>query len=114
MKKKQDHTEVACCQELPLQGPAPQCFLSPVLAVTCSPTGKRVPSWKLGMGVLGDLAMGRKQLHLLGAGHLQCRYTAWPAWWGKHLESYQGLDPWRYSIMVEYSPLYFGVWLAGS
>ena len=69
-----------------LPGPAPQCFLIPVLVVTCSSTGKRVPSWKLGMGVLGDPAPGRKQFLLLGAGVLHRRLIAWPVWWGKHLE----------------------------
>lgn len=69
-----------------LLGPAPQCFLIPVLVVTCSSIGKRMPSWKLGMGVLGDLAMGRKQFLLLGSGGLHCRLTAWPVWRGKHLE----------------------------
>ena len=29
-----------------------------------------MPYWELGMGVLGDLAMAGKQLHLLRAGHL--------------------------------------------
>lgn len=60
----------------PLQGPAPPCFLHPVLCVTYSPAAGRVPCWKL-VGVLGDLVMHRRQF-LLGAWQLHCKPAAWP------------------------------------
>lgn len=73
--KKQDHREVASSQELPLQRPAPQCFLNRVLAVTCSPREEGAPL-EAGDGGGGRPGHGWKTASSPGGRAFAHRHTA--------------------------------------